>query len=97
MGMYEPIHGSAPDIAGQDIANPLGTILSGALLLRYSFNLEEAAAAVEAAVQAVLDAGLRTKDILNRSAVYGTEKKEKLVGTKAMGEAVCKALAQTWS
>ncbi|MDR1031296.1 MAG: 3-isopropylmalate dehydrogenase [Treponema sp.] len=100
MGMYEPIHGSAPDIAGQDIANPLGTILSGAMLLRYSFNLEEAAAAVEAAVQTVLDAGLRTKDILNRSAVYGTEKKEKtekLVGTKAMGEAVCRALAQTWA
>lgn len=89
MGMYEPIHGSAPDIAGKDLANPLGTILSAAMMLRYSFNLEEEAAAVEAAVQAVLDEGLRTRDIQNRSALPGTEK---LVGTKAMGEAVCTAL-----
>ncbi|MDR1955478.1 MAG: 3-isopropylmalate dehydrogenase [Treponema sp.] len=90
MGMYEPIHGSAPDIAGRDLANPLGTILSAAMLLRYSFNLEHEAAAVEAAVQAVLDEGLRTQDIARRSALPGTEK---VVGTQAMGEAVCKALA----
>jgi 3-isopropylmalate dehydrogenase len=89
MGMYEPIHGSAPDIAGKDLANPLGTILSAAMMLRYSFNLEQEAAAVEAAVRAVLDQGLRTQDILNRSALPGTEKP---VGTKAMGEAVCTAL-----
>ncbi len=62
-GLYEPIHGSAPDIAGQDVANPLGTILSAALLLRHSLKLEREAAAVEAAVQSVLDAGYRTADI----------------------------------
>jgi 3-isopropylmalate dehydrogenase len=91
MGMYEPIHGSAPDIAGKDLANPLGTILSVGMMLRYSFNLEQEAAAVEAAVQAVLNDGLRTKDILNRNALPDTEK---LVGTKAMGEAVCTALGK---
>ena len=90
MGMYEPIHGSAPDIAGQDIANPLGTILSAAMMLRYSFALETEAVAIEAAVNAVLDAGLRTRDIATRSAGGG----EKIVGTKAMGKAVLKALEQ---
>jgi len=63
-GMYEPIHGSAPDIAGLDIANPLGTILSAAMMLRYSFGMAEEADAVEAAVSAVLDAGYRTGDIM---------------------------------
>lgn len=62
-GLYEPIHGSAPDIAGRDIANPLGTILSGALLLRHSLGLEREAAAIEAAVAQVLDEGYRTGDI----------------------------------
>ncbi len=62
-GLYEPIHGSAPDIAGQNIANPLGTILSGALLLRHSLGLTEEALAIERAVQSVLDAGWRTADI----------------------------------
>lgn len=62
-GLYEPIHGSAPDIAGRDIANPLGTILSGALLLRHSLGLEKEAAAIEAAVTRVLDEGYRTGDI----------------------------------
>lgn len=62
-GLYEPIHGSAPDIAGRDIANPLGTILSGALLLRHSLGLEKEAAAIEAAVTQVLDEGYRTGDI----------------------------------
>lgn len=62
-GLYEPIHGSAPDIAGRDIANPLGTILSGALLLRHSLGLENEAAAIEAAVTRVLDEGYRTGDI----------------------------------
>jgi 3-isopropylmalate dehydrogenase len=90
MGMYEPIHGSAPDIAGQDIANPLGTILSAAMMLRYSFALEKEAVAIEAAVNAVLDAGLRTQDIATRSAGNG----EKIVGTKAMGKAVLKVLEQ---
>ena len=62
-GMYEPIHGSAPDIAGMNIANPLGTILSAAMMLRYSFNMAKEADAIEAAVNAVLDAGYRTGDI----------------------------------
>jgi 3-isopropylmalate dehydrogenase len=84
MGMYEPIHGSAPDIAGKDIANPLGTILSVAMMLRYSFNLEQEAAVIERAVNDVLDAGLRTRDIAGNSA--------SVVGTRAMGEAVIKAL-----
>ena len=64
-GLYEPIHGSAPDIAGKDLANPLGTILSGALLLRHSLGLETEAAAIEAAVSRVLDEGYRTADILS--------------------------------
>jgi 3-isopropylmalate dehydrogenase len=88
MGIYEPIHGSAPDIAGKDLANPLGTILSAALMLRYSFGLEKEARAVEAAVSAVLDAGLRTRDIMGRSGGGN----EKIVGTQEMGQAVLKAL-----
>lgn len=63
-GLYEPIHGSAPDIAGKDIANPIGTILSAAMMLRYSFGLENEAQAVESAVSAVLDMGCRTADIM---------------------------------
>jgi 3-isopropylmalate dehydrogenase len=89
MGIYEPIHGSAPDIAGQDIANPLAAILSAAMLLRYSFGLEKEAAAVEAAVNTVLDSGLRTRDIAGRSGVGGTEK---IVGTREMGKAVLNVL-----
>ncbi len=65
-GLYEPIHGSAPDIAGQGIANPLGTILAGAMLLRHSLNLETEAAAIESAVEQVLNTGARTKDIAGR-------------------------------
>jgi 3-isopropylmalate dehydrogenase len=89
MGIYEPIHGSAPDIAGQDIANPLAAILSAAMLLRYSFGLEKEAAAVEAAVNTVLDSGLRTRDIAGRS---GAGDREKIVGTREMGKAVLKVL-----
>jgi len=62
-GLYEPIHGSAPDIAGQDKANPIGTILSAAMLLRLSLGLDEAATAVEAAVNDALDRGWRTADL----------------------------------
>ena len=62
-GMYEPIHGSAPDIAGQNIANPVATILSAAMLLRYSFNLDQEAQAIEDAVDAYLNAGYRTADL----------------------------------
>ena len=92
MGLYEPIHGSAPDIAGQDIANPLATILSAAMLLRYSFGLETEARAIEGAVTATLDAGYRTRDIASR----GGSANEKIVGTREMGKAVLAALeAQT--
>jgi 3-isopropylmalate dehydrogenase len=61
--LYEPIHGSAPDIAGKGIANPIGTILSAAMLLRYSLNLEREAAAIEAAVDGAIAAGSRTADL----------------------------------
>ncbi|GAB7082086.1 3-isopropylmalate dehydrogenase [Megalodesulfovibrio paquesii] len=89
-GIYEPIHGSAPDIAGQDKANPLATILSVAMMLRFAFSLEAEAAAIEAAVSSVLDKGLRTGDIYN-SAQAG-ESGLTLVGCKAMGDAVVEAL-----
>ena len=83
-GLYEPIHGSAPDIAGKNIANPLASILSAAMLLRYSFDQEAAALKIETAVRKVLKDGLRTADIYET----GTTK----VGTKEMGDAVLKAL-----
>ena len=83
-GLYEPIHGSAPDIAGKDLANPLATILSAAMMLRYTFNREEAAQRIENAVKKVLAAGYRTKDI--------DESGMKTVGTKAMGDAVLSAI-----
>ena len=79
-GLYEPIHGSAPDIAGKDLANPLGTILSGALLLRHSLGLETEAAAIEAAVSRVLDEGYRTADILSEGMTR--------VGCREMGKLV---------
>ncbi|MDR2371447.1 MAG: 3-isopropylmalate dehydrogenase [Treponema sp.] len=89
MGIYEPIHGSAPDIAGKNIANPLGTILSAAMMLRYSFGLENEAAALEAAVDAVLEEGLRTEDIAVKNGG------ERIVGTKEMGEAVVRKLERS--
>lgn len=81
-GMYEPIHGSAPDIAGQNKSNPIATVLSGAMMLRYSFDLEEEARAIEAAVDNVLNAGWRTADILGTSAAAPlscTEMTEKIL------------------
>jgi 3-isopropylmalate dehydrogenase len=81
-GLYEPVHGSAPDIAGRDVANPLATILSVAMMLRYSFARLDAAQAIEAAVGRVLDRGLRTADIATTAAV----------GCGAMGAAVCEEL-----
>jgi len=83
-GMYEPIHGSAPDIAGKGIANPLATILSVAMMLRYTLNEAGLAERVEQAVSKVLDQGLRTGDIYTENT--------KKVGTKAMGAAVVQAL-----
>ena len=90
-GLYEPIHGSAPDIAGTDKANPLATILSVALLLRHSLGLEAEAKAIEAAVKTVLASGLRTSDIAS-AAGSSARAKERLVGTKEMGAAVVKAI-----
>ncbi|GMO53464.1 MAG: 3-isopropylmalate dehydrogenase [Termitinemataceae bacterium] len=89
-GMYEPIHGSAPDIAGKDLANPLAAILSSAMMLRYSFGLEKEALAIEGAVASVLDQGLRTKDIAGRNTQKSAN--EKIVGTAEMSAAVMKAL-----
>lgn len=79
-GLYEPIHGSAPDIAGKDLANPLATILSVAMMLRYTFNQEQAAQRIENAIKKVLAQGYRTQDI--------AEPGMQAIGTKAMGDAV---------
>lgn len=79
-GLYEPIHGSAPDIAGKDLANPIGTILSAAMMLRYSFGLEAEAKSIENAVGKALDEGLRTADIMPK-----TENDFKSVGCREMG------------
>ena len=83
-GMYEPIHGSAPDIAGKGVANPLATMLSSAMMLRYSLNMDAAAVRIETAVKKVLAQGYRTPDIHQA----GTKK----VGTREMSEAVLAAL-----
>ena len=83
-GLYEPIHGSAPDIAGQGIANPFAAILSAALLLRHSLGLEDEARALEAAVNRAIDTGIRTRDIALRD--------EKSLSTRAAAEAVLSAL-----
>jgi 3-isopropylmalate dehydrogenase len=85
-GLYEPIHGSAPDIAGRDVANPLATILSLAMMMRHTFGNELAAACVESAVKSVLKQGLRTADIEQA----GTRR----VGTEAMGDAVVAAISK---
>ena len=83
-GLYEPAHGSAPDIAGRNIANPLATILSAAMMLRYTFNREDAAQRIEAAVKKVLAQGLRTADIC--------ETEMRRIGTAEMGDAVVAAM-----
>ena len=80
LGLYEPIHGSAPDIAGQEKANPIATILSVAMMLRYSFDREDAASAVESAVEKVLDQGYRTPDIMQQGMT--------VVGTEQMGDRI---------
>lgn len=85
LGLYEPSHGSAPDIAGQNKANPIATILSAAMMLRYSLDLDKEADAVEIAVQKVLTAGYRTGDIMSEGC--------KLVGTKEMGDLIADAIA----
>ncbi|HCS73950.1 MAG TPA: 3-isopropylmalate dehydrogenase [Clostridiales bacterium] len=84
LGLYEPIHGSAPDIAGQNKANPIATIMSVAMMLRYSFNREDVAKAIETAVEKVLDQGYRTMDIMQPSM--------KSVGTEEMGDLIAKEI-----
>ena len=84
IGMYEPIHGSAPDIAGQNMANPIATILSAAMMLKYTFGLEEEAKDIENAVQSVLKSGYRTRDIMSEGM--------NLVGTKEMGSLIISAI-----
>jgi 3-isopropylmalate dehydrogenase len=86
VGLYEPVHGSAPDIAGQDRANPLATILSAAMMLRHSFQLDSEGQAMEDAVKAVLADGYRTGDIMSQG--------KKLVGTKEMGKLVVEAIGK---
>jgi 3-isopropylmalate dehydrogenase len=86
VGLYEPVHGSAPDIAGKGIANPLGAILSTAMLLRYSFQLEREASCIEDAVREVLNEGFRTADVARRG--------EKAVSTQEMGGSVVRAAKQ---
>lgn len=86
MGLYEPIHGSAPDIAGQGIANPLAAILSAALLLRHSLALEQEARAVETAVDGALRAGYRTHDLAGQG--------EQALGTREMGEMIVRSVAE---
>lgn len=82
--LYEPSHGSAPDIAGKDIANPIATILSAAMMLSYSFDLDRESKAVEAAVQQVLTDGYRTVDIMAEGC--------KEVGTTEMGRLICEKI-----
>jgi 3-isopropylmalate dehydrogenase len=84
VGLYEPIHGSAPDIAGQDTANPVAAILSAAMLLEYSLKAGAAAAAIESAVAHVLDRGYRTPDIQQP----GTQ----IVGTRRLGDLIAEVL-----
>ena len=84
-GVFEPVHGSAPDIAGQDKANPLAQVLSAAMMLRYAFDCPDAATAIEQAVQTVLDRGYRTGDIMSEGC--------KLVGCQQMGEVLLEALS----
>lgn len=83
-GLYEPSHGSAPDIAGKNIANPIATILSAAMMLRYSFDLDQEADAIEQAVQKVLEEGYRTTDIMSEG--------QRLVGTKEIGDVIAQTI-----
>jgi 3-isopropylmalate dehydrogenase len=91
VGLYEPSHGSAPDIAGQNKANPLATILSAAMMLRYSFNLDQEAELIEKAVNKALEEGYRTGDLL---ACSDSEQPVKLLGTKEMGDIIAQKILQ---
>jgi 3-isopropylmalate dehydrogenase len=96
-GLYEPIHGSAPDITGKDLANPLGTILSAAMLCRWSLGRADAADAIEAAVSRTLDDGYRTPDLLPPAGVSGADapREVTVVGSVAMARAVADRIAIT--
>ena len=85
LGLYEPSHGSAPDIAGKNLANPIATVLSAAMMLRYSFDLDKEAEAIEGAVQAVLTEGCRTVDIMSEGM--------KQVGTMEMGDLIAERIS----
>jgi len=85
-GLYEPVHGSAPDIAGQDKANPMAMILSAAMMLRYTFGLSEEATAIESAVRGVLQKGYRTQDL------HRGEDRERLIGTAEAGRLIAKEI-----
>jgi 3-isopropylmalate dehydrogenase len=87
VGLYEPVHGSAPDIAGRGTANPCGAIASAAMMLRHSFNLEQEASDIELAIEHVLDAGYRTPDIANGTGGY-------VITTSEFGEVICEAVTE---
>jgi 3-isopropylmalate dehydrogenase len=87
VGLYEPVHGSAPDIAGQNAANPCGAIASAAMMLRYSFGLEQEASDIELAIEHGLEAGYRTPDIAEGTGGY-------VVTTSEIGEMICQAVAE---
>jgi 3-isopropylmalate dehydrogenase len=87
VGLYEPVHGSAPDIVGRGVANPCGAIASAAMMLRHSFNLEQEAADIELAIEHVLEAGYRTPDIAEGTGGY-------IVKTHEMGEVICEAVTE---
>ena len=87
VGLYEPVHGSAPDIAGKGIANPCGAIASAAMMMRHSFNLEQEASDIELAIEHVLEAGYRTPDIAEGTGGY-------VVKTSEIGEVICEAVAE---
>ena len=87
VGLYEPVHGSAPDIAGRGVANPCGAIATAAMMLRHSFNLEQEAADIELAIEHVLEAGYRTPDIAEGTGGY-------VVKTEEMGEVICEAVTE---
>lgn len=87
VGLYEPVHGSAPDIAGKGVANPCGAIASAAMMLRHSFSLEQEASDIELAIEHVLEAGYRTPDIAHGTGGY-------LVSTSEIGELVCEAVTE---
>jgi 3-isopropylmalate dehydrogenase len=87
VGLYEPVHGSAPDIAGKNSANPCGAIASAAMMLRHSFNLEQIASDIELAIEHALEAGYRTPDIADGTGGY-------VVTTSEFGEVICQAVAE---